>query len=379
MRTVLVCIVAAALGILGGWAATAYEFRKPEHVVPVRDASAAEAKVDVEGGNVFDFGTMQVRDTQQRTFVLRNKGNAPLELSAGEPSCKCTTVSLDSTDPIPVGESREVLLTWKPMAAEDRFHKRVPIYTNDPEHREIILHITGRVAEPFRMTPNPLTLGHFSPTETSTHDISVWSYQETPWRYTGHQCLESDTAEFFALEARDMTAEEVSREAGAVSGQILTLTVKAGLPLGQVRQRLSIQYNNDDSKPAELAVTGKAVGDVTIVGKDYVSDGDYVNLGNIPKGTGKKSTISLLVKGVHRKDVAFTVKNVDPAEALRVSLGEPTPQGKSISWPLTIEVPPGTEPLNRLGSDLGALARIELDTGTPAVPPCVIKLRLVVE
>jgi hypothetical protein len=117
---------------------------------------------------------------------------------------------------------------------------------------------------------------------------------------------------------------------------------------------------------------------VTLVGKEYNSDGDYVDLGSVPGGAGKKSTLPLLVKGAHRKDVAFTVKKIDPPEALRVSLGEPTPQGKSIAWPLIVEVPPGTQPVNRLGSELGALARIELDTGTPDVPPCVVKLRLVV-
>jgi hypothetical protein len=374
MRALLVTIVAAALGVAAGWGVTTYELGRSEQVVPMRDASAAEARAVVEGGNVHDFGTMQVGDTKRHTFVVRNIGNAPLQLTAGQPSCKCT-VSEFSTDPIPPGELREILLTWKPMGAEDKFRQRAPIYTNDPEHREIVLHITGRVAELFKMDPNPLTLGQFSPTETSTHNINVWGYQETPWRFTGYQCLEADTAEFFNLEARDMTAEEVAREPGAVNGQVLTLTIKAGLPLGQVRQRLSI--NADDSKPAELAVTGKAVGDVTIIGKDYNSNGDYVDFGSVPKGSGKKSAISLLVKGVHRKDVVFTIKRVEPA-SLRVKLGEPMPQGKSVAWPLSVEVRPGADPINRLGSDLGPLARIELDTGTPDVPPCVVKVRLAI-
>ena len=62
----------------------------------------------------YDPGYMQVGDTQQHTFVVRNIGNAPLQLTPGQPSCKCT-VSEFSTEPVPPGESREVLLTWKPM------------------------------------------------------------------------------------------------------------------------------------------------------------------------------------------------------------------------------------------------------------------------
>ena len=172
-----------------------------------------------------------------------------------------------------------------------------------------------------------------------------------------------------------MTAEEVARSPDAVNGQLLKLTVKPGLPLGAVRQRISITYNDEKSKPAELNVLGKAVGDISIVGKDFNTTSDYVDLGNIPRATGKKSNLSLLVKGPHRGEVKFKIKELDPPGLLKVTLGDPTPQGKSVSWPLIVEVPPGTEPINRLGSELGRLGRIELETGTAEVPNCVVKLR----
>jgi hypothetical protein len=377
MRALLLSIVAGALGVAAAWGATTYEFRKPEQVVPVRDPTAAQAKVVVEGGSVFHFGTMQVGDTQKHVFVLRNIGNAPLELTAGQPSCKCT-VSEFSAEPVAPGESREVLLTWKPAGAEEKFRQRAPIFTNDPEQREITLSIAGRVAEFFKLEPNPLSLGHFSPTETSTHEINVWGYQPTPWKFKGYECLEADNAEFFSIAARDMTAEEIARSAGAVNGQVLTLTVKAGLPLGSVRQRVSITSHDEQSKPAELSITGKAVGDISVVGKEFNGDGDYVDLGNIPASAGKKSRLSLLVKGAHRSQVKFTIKGVDPQSSLRVTLGEPLPQGKSVSWPLVLEIPPDTEPVNRLGSELGRLGRIELETGTSEVPPCVVRVRFAV-
>jgi hypothetical protein len=176
----------------------------------------------------------------------------------------------------------------------------------------------------------------------------------------------------------DMTAEEIARSAGAVNGQVLTLTVKAGLPLGSVRQRVSITSHDEQSKPAELSITGKAVGDISVVGKEFNGDGDYVDLGNIPASAGKKSRLSLLVKGAHRSQVKFTIKGVDPQSSLRVTLGEPLPQGKSVSWPLVLEIPPDTEPVNRLGSELGRLGRIELETGTSEVPPCVVRVRFAV-
>lgn len=374
MRALWVSIAAALLGGAAAWGTTAYEFRRPEEVVPKHDAAASQPRVVVDGGNVFDFGTMQVGETQKHTFVLRNIGNAPLELIAGRPSCKCT-VSEFSTEPVMPGESREVLLSWTPMGAEEKFRQRAPIYTNDPEQRELALQVSGRVAEFYKMEPNTLTLGQFSPLEEMAHDIKVWGYQAAPWKFRDFQCLEAETAEFYSLTARDMTSEEIAGAPGAVNGQVLTLTIKAGLPLGNVRQRLTIAYNDGQGKPAELAIEGKAVGDITVVGKDFNPTGDYLDLGNIPKSAGDKSHVSLLVKGPYRDRVKFTIKEVDPQNSLQVTLGEPMEQGKSASWPLFVEVRSGTEPINRLGSELGRLGRIELDTGTPDVTPFVLKVR----
>src|SRR5438045_6779062 len=120
MRALLLSICAAALGVAAAWGATRYEFRKSEQVVPARSGSVPQAKVVVEGGNTFNFGMMQLGQTRSHTFVLRNIGDAPLELKAGHPSCKCT-VSEFSTDPVPPGETREVLITWTPPGVEEKF------------------------------------------------------------------------------------------------------------------------------------------------------------------------------------------------------------------------------------------------------------------
>jgi hypothetical protein len=377
MRALLLSFCAAALGVAAAWGATKYEFRRPEQVVPVRSGSTPQAKVVVEGGNTHNFGTMQLGQTRSHTFVLRNVGDAPLELTAGRPSCKCT-VSEFSTAPVLPGETREVLITWTPVGVEEKFRQRAPVFTNDPEKPEIALNIGGRVAEFYKLEPNPLLIGQFSPTEDNTYHVKVWGYQPTPWKFKSYQCQDSESAEFFNVEARDMTAEELASAPGSLNGQVLTITVKSGLPLGQVRQRLSISFNEDAGKPAEIPVTGKAVGDVTIVGKDVNTNGDYVDLGNIPSDIGRKSLLSLLVKGPHRDQVKFKIKEIDPANALAVTVGEPKTTGKSVNWPLTIEVPPGSESVNRLGSELSRLGRIELETGIPEVPNCVVKVRLAI-
>jgi len=374
MRAWLVGIIAAALGGAAAWGATRYEFRHAEQAVVLQQVTGPQPKVVVEGGANFNFGTMQLGQTLDHKFILHNVGDAPLELTAGRPSCKCTISEMEA-GPVPPGESREVLVTWTPKGIEENFRQRAPIHTNDPERPEIDLQIGGDVREFYKLEPTQISLGQFSPTESSTYEIKVWGYLETPWKMRSYECLDADNARYFSLEATDMTPKQIAGSPGAVNGQMLTLTVKPGISLGHVRQRLAITYN-DEPKPIEVTISGRAVGDITVVGKDYSTAGDYIDLGNVPKGTGKKSKVSLLVKGAHRDQVKLKIVSVDPASSLKAQLGEPVSVGgKSISWPLLVEIPSDAATANRIGSEVAPMGRIVFQTGTPDVPDFNVRVR----
>jgi hypothetical protein len=142
-----------------------------------------------------------------------------------------------------------------------------------------------------------------------------------------------------------------------------------------VRQRLAITYN-DEPKPIEVTISGRAVGDITVVGKDYNTTGDYIDLGNLPRGTGKKAKLSLLVKGAHRDQVKLKIVSIDPATSLKAQLGEPVSVGgKSISWPLLVEIPADAATANRIGSEVAPLGRVVFETGTPDVPDFNVRVR----
>lgn len=374
MRLLLIGVVAAVLGIAAAWGTTQYEFRHGERPVPLHDhAASSDPKLEIEQPT-FDFGVMQAGETQERTFVIRNAGRSSLSIKAGRPSCGCVTVHFKDQDLAP-GESCDFLVSWKPTITEENFRKTVPVHSNDPLQSTVDLVITGHVRNEFKMEPETVPLGNFSPTESNTYTVKVWGFRKKPWRFESYTCVDSQSAEFFEVEAQEMPADVLEQLPGALNGQLLKLVVKPGLSLGNVQQKLQIHYRDTEPGTVDLPVTGKAVGDITVIGRDYNSSGEYVDLGNISVGSGKKSSLSLLVKGAHRDQVKLRIKEVDPAAALKAELGEPIKLGNSLRWPLTVEIPSDAQPINRLGSELGRMARIEFETDTPEVPDFAVKLR----
>jgi hypothetical protein len=78
--------------------------------------------------------------------------------------------------------------------------------------------------------------------------------------------------------------------------------------------------------------------------------------------------------------VQVSVGEVEP-DFLRVTIGEKTEinQGAVVQFPLTIEIPPGSPYVNHLGSKLGKLAQIIIETTHPDAKQVKIPLRFAVE
>ena len=92
-----------------------------------------------------------------------------------------------------------------------------------------------------------------------------------------------------------------------------------------------------------------------------------LRLGTVAQSEGARASLRILVKGPYRRDVRLTVKETDPADALAVSLGEATEinNGAVFMYPLTVEIPKGARPVDRLGSDQFKLGKIVIETTHP--------------
>lgn len=76
-----------------------------------------------------DFGTINEGDPAEYTYTFKNTGSAPLIISEVKPSCGCTIPDY-SKDPVNVGESGFVKVTFDSNNKKDKVNKTVTVTAN---------------------------------------------------------------------------------------------------------------------------------------------------------------------------------------------------------------------------------------------------------
>jgi len=98
-----------------------------------------------------DVGVASKGDKITYDFVIRNEGNAPLEISEVRPACGCTVASFDKT--IAPGQSGKVHLVIDTATFSGGIAKGVTVFTNDTDNPQIELTVRAMVQPVIAVTP----------------------------------------------------------------------------------------------------------------------------------------------------------------------------------------------------------------------------------
>jgi hypothetical protein len=96
----------------------------------------------------YDFGSIGLKDVVERSFVIRNTGDAPLTISRAYTTCGCTTAEV-SASVIPPGSVATVKLVFDAGfhdAAGQTVRRGLIIENNDPEQSQAEIWIQAKVA-----------------------------------------------------------------------------------------------------------------------------------------------------------------------------------------------------------------------------------------
>ena len=165
------------------------------------------------------------------------------------------------------------------------------------------------------------------------------------------------------------------------------VTVKPGLPLGPIRQTIRLTLSmppSADVTVVDVPVEGTVDADISLIGRNWNADQAKLTIGSVQSSQGANRQLFVMLRGVHRHDVAIKVAKLEPAW-LRVTLGEPSDikggaTGEGVTQiPLTIEIPPGVPPVNHRGSAQGKYGEILLETNHPQVKHIRMNLDFFVE
>ncbi|MFM7160475.1 MAG: DUF1573 domain-containing protein, partial [Planctomycetaceae bacterium] len=99
------------------------------------------------------FGSMEVGQEDAHEFLIKNEGEAELEIAKGSTTCQCT-ISEVGNNKIPPGGTATITLRWKPTQQTQNFEKGAEILTNDPVNPVFQLKILGAVVPRFVLMPS---------------------------------------------------------------------------------------------------------------------------------------------------------------------------------------------------------------------------------
>ena len=96
-----------------------------------------------------DVGIVPKGDKVVHDFLIRNDGDAPLQITDVKAACGCTVVDYDKT--IAPGQTGKVHAEVDTATFNGAISKGVTVFTNDPDHAQLDLTIRAKV-EPFIQT-----------------------------------------------------------------------------------------------------------------------------------------------------------------------------------------------------------------------------------
>lgn len=323
---------------------------------------------------LFEFGVMEVGETAQHTFLIKNEGEDTLVIAKGASTCKCTVSELPNNE-IPPGESAEVHLEWSPKEMSDLFSQTARIWTNDPDHRAIDFRVEGEVTSLIEMVPGTdLDAGNVHEESGATTNLYVYSpltdqVSEPEVVYTG---------DWLTFTTERISEEELSKGRGRI-GYRIEIQVPPTVPVGVHKEFFNVKLKAD-GKDLLFEITFRFTrrGPVTIIplpGTVYLDSYRVVDFQRFDAAKGKKQAVTIVLDDPpNGEEIQLSAGEVENPN-LKIGI-EPNTQlalHKRQAFNVSFEFPPGLPPLDY--SRRSAL-KVPIKTTHPIVKEILFRLEL---
>ena len=292
-------------------------------VISKRHASRTAEKPAVQTDSVlFDFGYAQHEQTITHIFKLKNVGNQPLDILDVASSCSCTAALLSEKTILP-GETAEIEAKFETEYRRGRQISTVKVRTNDSDTPIIHFTLTGVVAGLARVVPKSLNFKDISNQENLHKAIEIYDPGD------GRLKVKSIKSSSPYIKTRVRHIYE-----GGLIAKIF-VTLKPGLPFGEVKEKLTILTEGYRYPHVEVLVTGQVVGAIRLTPDQFFMG--FVKKGEVARRVArlrKKGPADLKIRKIESNDrsVTATFEEIEPGKeyAIEVTFTAPTSEtGKS--------------------------------------------------
>ena len=185
---------------------------------------------------IYDFGSITNGSQVLHDFVIRNAGDAKLEINRVVSSCEaCLRTSLEKTNIPPGGES--VLHARLDLRLLDGTVSRaISIYCNDPNNDSLVVGLTGVVVPFYQVTPPEIDLDLSQGRQTAVAEIVPLLNPHAPLSQV--LCDDTNIVASLSMEASNQF--------------LLTLAAAKSLPRGNAAINLTIRSADSNDPPCHI-------------------------------------------------------------------------------------------------------------------------------
>lgn len=149
-------------------------------LLPGPAAAGPRAEVPV---TTHDFGEVFEDKELTHTFIIKNRGDAVLEIKDIDSDCACTTTESDRR--IPPGGVGQLKLTIAPYSVLRQFKKETKVFLNDAANSPVVFRLTG-YGKPFiEIQPSHVLRLRGKPGEELRGQVRFISHLPVPFEITG--------------------------------------------------------------------------------------------------------------------------------------------------------------------------------------------------
>lgn len=262
---------------------------------------------------IFDAGKVAKGEDVVHDFVIRNEGDAPLNITDVRPACGCTVAQYDKV--VPAGGTGKVHAVVNTTTFDGGISKGITVLTDDPQNPRLILTVKALVQPMIYVRP-----GYARFIQPQLSDPGVVEELVFAEDFPDLEIVEAKSPfPYLTVDYRKATEEEKQKE---VPGNqwVVTLTLDYGkAPVGALADYVHLVSNHPIQKDVPIPVSG-------FVRPMVVVTPDEADLGSVNLSDGPAKATMVL------KSYA--------AEDLKVSVAESTVPGVEVS---VEEVQPGRE------------------------------------
>ena len=193
----------------------------------------------------YNFGVVNQGDIVEKEFIIRNQGDAILEITKVHADCGCTVAEPESKE-IEAGSSTKIKVSFNTKGFHGRKIKTVRVYTNDPLKRSLSLAMKGNIKREIEVEPARVTFKTISRSRVS----------ETS------QIVKIKISNAEEVDITDIVSRSEFVKIERISPDKLEIKLKEDVPFGIFRSNIAIQTSSKKLPVINLPIFANVSGDM---------------------------------------------------------------------------------------------------------------------